>query len=146
MKPENATRMAPLDWTPAMRLETYGLMAKHVPGSLAMPHTILNLSNAQQKVCRPLACATSRPGSSRSCWRTAQRTTFPGPLSTCNCQCLDSKCCIKICLCCLDLLWFKTNATPTFLPERCELSVGRTGLYFRCTSCRIYFGAVFGNL
>ena len=42
MKPENATRMAPLDWTPAMRLETYGLMAKHVPGSLAMPHTILH--------------------------------------------------------------------------------------------------------
>jgi len=35
VKPENATRMAPLDWTPAMRLETYGLMAKHVPESVS---------------------------------------------------------------------------------------------------------------
>jgi len=35
VKPENATRMAPLDWTPAMRLETYSLMAKHVPESVA---------------------------------------------------------------------------------------------------------------
>ena len=32
VKPENASRMAPPDWTPASRLETYSFMAKHVPG------------------------------------------------------------------------------------------------------------------
>ena len=31
VKPENASRMAPSDWTPASRLETYSFMAKHVP-------------------------------------------------------------------------------------------------------------------
>jgi len=35
VKPENADRMAPLDWTPSMRLETYSLMAKHVPESVS---------------------------------------------------------------------------------------------------------------
>ena len=41
VKPENATRMAPLDWTPAMRLETYSLMAKHVPGALCYTRSCL---------------------------------------------------------------------------------------------------------
>jgi len=35
VKPENASRMAPPDWTPASRLETYSFMAKHVPESVA---------------------------------------------------------------------------------------------------------------
>lgn len=35
VKPENASRMAPSDWTPAMRLETYSLMARHVPESVS---------------------------------------------------------------------------------------------------------------
>ena len=35
VKSENASRMAPMDWTPATRLQTYRLMAKHVPGTVA---------------------------------------------------------------------------------------------------------------
>ena len=93
------------------------------------------LSNVHQRVCQHLVCATSLPDSSRSCWRTAKRTTFPGSSSVYNCVWgPDSGLKMLQCIFQTDPLWFKTNAIPSFLPERCEPSVERTGLFFRCTS------------
>ena len=55
VKPENATRMAPLDWTPAMRLETYSLMAKHVPGALCYTRSCL-YTNPVKSFIRECGC------------------------------------------------------------------------------------------
>ena len=50
VKPENASRMAPPDWTPASRLETYSFMAKHVPGFKLVIHNWKYLLTC--KTCR----------------------------------------------------------------------------------------------